>query len=268
MFATAATLGSGGSGGLFGPSLYIGCMFGGAMGYIFQGLFPSIVTFPIHYCLIGMSCLFVAAAQAPINTPIMIAEMTDNFRLIPPLFVASTVSYIIARLLFKGSSLYTLNLERQGIKFKSTTIYELETLRIQEIMESNLETVTSGSSLLEFIDLHQDSPKNQFPVVDHGELKGIFHVNDIIQIPSDEWEQKQIKDVMDTQFHVISLIDPAQKAIDIMYEYDLKALMVVEKRVVKSGCEAVNKLKGIITIKDILRYLDQNQKPIVDEKID
>lgn len=75
MIATSFTIGSEGSGGIFAPSLYIGSMFGGAMGLLFHLAFPSVVHQPFMYALAGMAALFAGAAQAPINVIVMIPEM-------------------------------------------------------------------------------------------------------------------------------------------------------------------------------------------------
>lgn len=85
IIATSFTIGSGASGGIFAPSLYIGWMFGGAMRLLFNWAFPSGVHQPFTYALAGMAALFAGAARAPINVIIMIPEMSHDFALIPPM---------------------------------------------------------------------------------------------------------------------------------------------------------------------------------------
>lgn len=115
--ATSFTIGSGGSGGIFAPSLYIGTLLGLAFGYIIQAVAPSMdpLGSPLAYGVGGMAALFAGAARAPLTTMFQIPEMTHSFALFPPLALICGISYIIASLLLKGSSIYTIKLERRGV---------------------------------------------------------------------------------------------------------------------------------------------------------
>lgn len=115
--ATSFTIGSGGSGGIFAPSLYIGTLLGLAFGYTIHAIAPSMDPFgsPLAYGVGGMAALFAGAARAPLTTMFQIPEMTHSFALFPPLALICGISYIIASLLLKGSSIYTIKLERRGV---------------------------------------------------------------------------------------------------------------------------------------------------------
>ena len=77
--ATSFTLGSGNSGGVFAPSLFIGAMLGGALGNVFQTLFPSIASSPGAYALVGMAALFSATARAPLTAMLIVFEMSNDY---------------------------------------------------------------------------------------------------------------------------------------------------------------------------------------------
>ena len=81
------TIGSGGSGGVFGPSLFIGGMIGGAVGFGLHKLDPLLVADPGSYVLVGMEAYFAGAAKAPLAGQIMVCEITGNYGLLPPLLL-------------------------------------------------------------------------------------------------------------------------------------------------------------------------------------
>ena len=115
MLATAFTLTTGGSGGLFQPTLYIGTMLGGGFGFLFAYASPQTVTDPSLFAIIGMGAFFAGASQCPINTIIMIPELTGNYSLIFPQLVASMISYVVFRIFRRGSSIYTAKLEERRL---------------------------------------------------------------------------------------------------------------------------------------------------------
>ncbi len=96
MVATAFTIGSGGSGGVFAPSLYIGSMVGGALGAAYAYLIPDIAGDTLGYTLAGMAALFAGAAQAPLNVIVMIPEMSGSYTLIPPIMASASSSFLVA----------------------------------------------------------------------------------------------------------------------------------------------------------------------------
>jgi CIC family chloride channel protein len=95
--ATSFTIGSGGSGGVFGPSLFIGGMAGGAVGYGIHALRPEWVANPGSYVLVGMGAFFAGAAKAPLAGLIMVCEITGNYGLLAPLLLASTLHLTLSR---------------------------------------------------------------------------------------------------------------------------------------------------------------------------
>lgn len=97
ILATSFTIGSGGSGGVFGPSLFIGGMAGGAVGYGLHALDPAWVANPGSYVLVGMGAFFAGAAKAPLAGLIMVCEITGNYGLLPPLLIASTLHLALSR---------------------------------------------------------------------------------------------------------------------------------------------------------------------------
>jgi CIC family chloride channel protein len=112
MIATIYTIGSGGSGGIFAPSLVIGSTLGGAFGEILSTLFSGIVGDPRAYSIIGMAIFFTAVAKAPLTTLIMIPEMTRSYSLFLPIMVGNSIGYIVSLLILGRESIYTLKVRK------------------------------------------------------------------------------------------------------------------------------------------------------------
>ena len=97
IFATSFTISSGGSGGVFGPSLYIGAMVGGVVGQLSYQYFPDIITHPGAFSLVGMGAFFAGVAKAPLGALMMVSEMTQGYGLLVPLIFTSTIAIILSQ---------------------------------------------------------------------------------------------------------------------------------------------------------------------------
>ena len=116
LFGNIFTLGSGGSGGVFAPSLYMGAMLGGAYGMGVHALFPEMTGGSGAYAMVGMAAFFAAAARAPTTSILILFEMTNDYRIILPLMVATVGSVTLANR-FMPLSIYTLKLHNRGITY-------------------------------------------------------------------------------------------------------------------------------------------------------
>jgi CIC family chloride channel protein len=180
MVTTALTIGSGGSGGVFGPSLFIGGMIGGVIGYVGNLLFPGLVTQPGAYVLVGMASFFAGVASAPIGALLMVSEMTQGYGLLAPLMLVS----VIAILLTRKWSIYEKQVEN---KFASPahvadmTVNVLEEMKVNDIFQpSRVEILPATMRFGELRDVLSRSSHNHYPVVDsQGRLTGIFSLRDV-----------------------------------------------------------------------------------------
>ena len=112
--ANCVTLGSGGSGGVFGPGLYLGAMLGGACGALAHALLPASTAGPGAYALVGMGAFFAASAKAPVTSVLLLLEMTHDYRILPPLLAATVGSVWVSHRLSRFS-IYALKLHRRGV---------------------------------------------------------------------------------------------------------------------------------------------------------
>jgi CIC family chloride channel protein len=116
MLGNCATLGSGGSGGVFAPSLYMGAMLGGLYGTAVHALFPGTTAGSGAYAMVGMAAAFAAAAKAPTTSILILFEMTNDYRIILPLMTATVAAVTLSHRLLP-QSIYTLKLFQRGITF-------------------------------------------------------------------------------------------------------------------------------------------------------
>ena len=126
IFAMSFTLGSGGSGGIFGPCVVTGTMIGAAFGYYAQLLFPGTVTNPSDFAIVGMMAFFGGAAKSPLAVIVMIAEMTGGYGLLAPSMVAVVVAYLLT-----GSLSVFFN-QVESVEDSPAHFEEYETLSAEE----------------------------------------------------------------------------------------------------------------------------------------
>jgi len=151
LVATSLTLGSGGSGGIFAPSLFLGATAGAAFGQLAGRLFPDWTADPGSYALVGMGALVSAATHAPITAILIIFELTNNYRIIPPLMLACVIGVLLSSQLCRDS-IYTMKLTRRGVKLnQGRDINLLKSIRVEEVMEQATHCVPASMPLGELI---------------------------------------------------------------------------------------------------------------------
>lgn len=184
--ATSLTIGSGGSGGVFAPSLFIGSMLGAAYGVVVHHWLPSLTAAPGAYALVGMAAVFSGAARAPITSIIILFEMTDDYRIILPLMFATVISTLLSEYLSR-ESIYTLKLTRRGIHLeRGHDIDVMQGITVGEAMTPEPETVSAHTTLRELSDRFATSHYHGYPVLDEkGRLCGIVTLQDLEQVTQD-----------------------------------------------------------------------------------
>ena len=180
--ATATTIGCGGVGGTFGPSLIIG----GVSGYFFcmlcnqMGL-PEQST--ANFALVGMAAVMTGVMHAPFMAIFLIAEITGGYALMVPLFVASSITYLCVSP-FERHSIYARKLAEQGDLLthdKDTSAWQLMDLR--KLIETNFVVVREGDMLSDLVEAIKFSRRNVFPVLaDDDKFLGVIHLDDVRQI--------------------------------------------------------------------------------------
>lgn len=180
LFATTTTLGSGGSGGILAPSLFMGAMLGGAFGVLAREVFPNFTAQPGAYALVGMGAMVAGTTYAPLTAVVILFEMTDNYSIILPLMTACVIALIVARRL-NDLSIYTTKLKRAGINLREgKDVDVLKAINARDVMRRDFETVKSNTLFKDVVQFIQEARQNSFPVVDdEGRLVGVISMQNL-----------------------------------------------------------------------------------------
>jgi len=198
--ATALTIGAGGSGGIFAPSLFLG----GVTGFLFAYLVNKLgITAPIslsNFTLVGMSGVMSGVLHAPLTAIFLIAEITSGYTLFVPLMIVSAISYSTISY-FEKYSMYTKPLVEKGdLIYHDKDRQVLSLIDLKKVIETDLLTIDPDATLGELVDLVRFSKRNIFPVVNQDkELMGIVTLDDIREIMFDEESRKNI--IVSTLMH-------------------------------------------------------------------
>lgn len=181
--ATSLTLGSGNSGGIFAPSLFIGAMLGQAFGGVMSILFPEVTAPAGAYALVGMAAMVSGATHATITAILIIFEMTSDYRIILPLMAASVMATFVAHRL-SPQSIYTLKLFRKGINIShGREVNVMSSLRVREAMEADAKTIPPDLPLKLIVDKFEETQFDMLPVTDDsGHLLGVVTFQDIREV--------------------------------------------------------------------------------------
>lgn len=169
LFATSMTLGSGASGGIFSPALFMGATFGGAYGLVIDQLFPAMGIHPPAFAVAGMAGMVGGATGAALAAIVMIFEMTLDYNVIIPMTVTVALSYGVRRVLSR-QSIYTLKLERRGHYMPEALRADFHQLqRARDVMDSHFAVMTSKHNLDDLARIAAEQPDISWFLVADGE---------------------------------------------------------------------------------------------------
>lgn len=230
VFATGITLGSGGNGGNFAPSLFLGSYVG-----FFFSKFLNLTGFtklPVsNFTLVGMAGILSGLFHAPLTAIFLIAEITGGYNLMIPLMIVASISFAISKR-FEKHSMDVKNLVQKGHAFtsnKDTNV--LSTLETSSIIQTDFLTVTPNENLERLVDLISHSNQVIFAVVDTEQnLLGIVHFNDIREIIFNNYRVKYtlVKEIMLKPVETISPDDSMEMVMN-KFEKSKKAFLPVLK---------------------------------------
>lgn len=248
ILATSITIGSGGSGGIFAPSLFMGAMAGGFFGYVVHALFPEVTASPGAYCIVGMGAVVSATTHGPMAAMLILFEMTGDYKIILPLMLSCIIGTITAGQLCRDS-IYTLKLSRRGVDIREgKEVSILRSLYVKDVMNSNVETMPEGLSLASMKEIISKSKYNSFPVLDSQKrLCGILSFNDYHEALHDEDLTNLVvaKDLCTSNVVTVSSNDNLYTALEKISRRDFSTLPVV-------SANDPHDLVGIVTRRDII----------------
>jgi len=173
LLATSVTLGSGGSGGVFAPALFLGAVSGGAFGQLVHFLFPAVTATSGAYAMVGMGAVVAAATHAPITSILILFEITNDYKIILPIMITCTIATILARRL-KKDSIYTLKLSLRGISLdQGREEIIMKSFSAGDLMRADPPTINESSRLKEIIKIFMENQEPYYYVIkDKGKLVG------------------------------------------------------------------------------------------------
>jgi CIC family chloride channel protein len=248
ILSTSFTLGSGNSGGVFAPALYMGAMFGGAFGVVVHSLLPTMTATPGAYALVGMAALFAAAAHAPITAVLIVFEMSGDYRLILPLMFATVISTLLSEH-WQRESIYTLKLVRRGIRLeRGRDIDVMQGVLVGEAMTTQVDTVSADMDLATLQMTFTETHHHGFPVLDEkGELFGVVTLQDLSRaVEQGSLNERKVRDIATRSLLTVYPDDPMWVALKRLSTRDVGRLPVVDHRDPRH-------LLGLIRRSDIVR---------------
>ena len=253
ILATSVTIGSGGSGGIFAPSLFIGAMTGGFFGWGVHELFPLLTANSGAYALVAMGAVVAGTTHAPITAIIIIFELTATYKIILPLMISCILSTIITTSLKRGS-IYTIKLFRRGIEISHGWEQSvLQAIKVRDIMNDQVVTVPESMQLVDVINCLKTQDVSYLHVVSESyDLIGIISFRDIRPVLQ-EASLKQLviaRDVATTDVITIRPSDNIQLALQEMGSRGISQLPVVAD-------DDSRKVIGTLSKKDVLAAYDK-----------
>ncbi len=254
ILATALTLGSGGSGGIFAPSLFMGAMLGYFFGSFVHSYFPGITASPGAYALVAMGGLVAGTTRAPITAIIIVFELTNDYHIILPLMITCIMSMIISSKLSR-ESIYTLKLVLRNIGLKEgieTNV--MESIYVKDVYRKEFESILVTDNFSQIVNRIIRGKEADFPVVDsEGHVSGMISIHDIKDYLYERESLQNLLiagDIFNPEFETISPDDNCQNALDKLRKYSFDGLPVVADT-------NSRKIIGIIWRKDIQDAYDR-----------
>jgi len=246
ILATSVTLGSGGSGGIFAPSLFIGALLGEGFGKLAYLIFPGTIIPPGAFALVGMAAVFAGTAHAPISAILLLFEMTGNYEILPPLMISCVISAILVRWISKNS-IYTMKLVRKGIdieKYKEIDL--MENITVSEAMIIDVIAVQQSDSIKKVGLMIKSTNHRGFPVLgENGKLAGIVTREDINKALRKGNTEAEIETVMTTDIIVCYTNESLKTALHKMAKRNIGRIPVVDR-------SDMAHLIGIVTRKSLI----------------
>lgn len=263
ILTTSFSIGSGGSGGVFGPSIVIGGAMGGAVGKIFNLIMPSVVTHPGAFVIVGMAGFFAAVSNTPISTIIFISEMTNSYHLLLPSLLVCSLCYLLCQ----HWTIY----EKQVKSRVDSPVHAgefmmdiLQTIKVGELRHliKEIRCVNEDMLFSEFKKIFSTTKQHYFPVIDSkGDLSGIFSSNDVREVIFTHHIEQLVvmKDIMVSDLIYTTPVEDLNTVLLKLTYKNIDALPVMDQ-------EDSGSLIGFIYRRDIISYYNEHIKKIKDQE--
>jgi CIC family chloride channel protein len=233
VFATSATNGGGGCGGIFAPSLYLGCIVGFVFAHSVSHLFPTVFLPEENFALMGMAGMMAAVMHSPLTAVFLIAELTGGYDLFLPLMIVTICAYFTI-LCFERYSLYSIRLAQKGelmTHHKDKAVLTL--LNVDTVIENDFMVVKPGMTLGDVVKVIAQSSRNVFAVTDdEGVLRGIVLLDDIrnIMFRPELYDRFKVKKFMVSPPAKINITMPMEKIMQVFDDTKAWNLPVIDNK--------------------------------------
>ena len=246
LFGVTVSYASGNAGGIFGPSLFLGAMLGGAIGTVAHGLLPGYTATPGAYALVGMGALFAGIVRAPMTSVLMIFEMTRDYAVIVPLMIANLTSFFIS-FRFQKQPIYEALALQDGIHLPSYSTREEPNQRtVLQIMRKTPEILPAEMRVKDVIEQTRASKLRIWPVAEKYYFLGMLTRETLECAFADGRKEQPLKDLVETlQVPHLHTDHPLHLALERMSTYHLDLLPVVHRA-------DIHRLEGVVTLSDVL----------------
>jgi CIC family chloride channel protein len=252
VLATSLSLGSGGAGGIFTPTMLCGATLGSACGAALALAAPGMIGGPAGYAVAGMAGALAALTHAPVTGLLMVFDMTRNYGLLLPIMLASVAGTVVARRL-EDRSVYAERLRRRGVDIDMAfEDLALGTLRASDLMRGDPPVVKGSETLPELLRRFGEAHENQMLVVDgEGRPSGVIDLRDVVEYSGDP-STEQILVAFDLARFVqpLTVATPLSQAMEKVWRLDSAMLPVVDPA--RGG-----RLVGGLARKDLLNAFDR-----------
>jgi chloride channel protein, CIC family len=256
ILATGLTIGSGGSGGVFAPGLFIGGMTGALLWSLMHNVTNFTPASPAAFVVVGMMALFGGIAKVPLAVILMVSEMTQDYTLLVPSMLACTVAYFIASKSYIYENQVPSRVDSPAHKAE-LSVPLLKRIKVADFMKTSVITAPPDLSIEAIVDLMKTKKIDGVPIVDKGKLIGIVASRDIALIPKEKWPDTMARDVMIRQLIVGYDYESLHNALRKMTQNNISHLPIVEP-----GHH--DTLSGILTIRDIVLSYDHYKEDVED----
>lgn len=250
ILATAVTIGSGGSGGIFAPSLLIGAMLGGAFGIVVHDLLPSLTAPPVAYALVGMAAVNGACTLAPLSAIVILVELTNEYGMLLPLMFTVGMASLVSRKL-SPESIYTEKLRRRGIDaHHGEDLNILRAISVRDVLRHDEPSISETAPFDALVHLALNTRCNViFTLDDGGRLTGVIGLQDLKHVLSHagELQPSSIADFRQEVDRVV-ITESLDQVVDCFARTGHERLPVVDSE---------GRLVGSVLMSDIMRQYNQ-----------
>jgi chloride channel protein, CIC family len=250
LIAVVVSYASGNAGGIFGPSLFLGAMLGGAIGAVAHNLAPAYVAQPGVYALVGMGTCFAGIVRAPMTSVLMIFEITRDYSVIVPLMISNLVSFFISQR-FQPQPIYEVLAHQDGIHLPTAETRALSGQpQVLQAMRSPSVILQAQMTVQEAAAQLQSSEFHAWPVQGKLGIVGMISLSTLQEATADEGATRIVGDLLDldsVEFPHLHADHSLTVALERLGTSHLDALPVVSRA-------DVHKLEGIVTLHDVLKF--------------